>query len=214
MSMSGEGEADAFWHLRKDIGIVHQDEHRFTVYNLGQGWRELVSSRPKVCEPAQPEAPSVVRQQYALVLENLDAVRHHRVPDSVSVVPPVMITQHSNHSEWCLQSGEFISNGLRINKMSSDHTPNDEVAKYNYEVRLFGIGRSDDFFQLAKILMWCTYVQIGYDRDLETSMLGMPRVNGNCAMNHCPSWRLPPESTEPQKQEAGDANPQYSFCSW
>jgi hypothetical protein len=126
----------------------------------------------------------VVRQPYAVVVENLNAVRLYRVPDTISVVPPVMITQHCDHSERCLQSSEFISNRLRIDKTSSNYTLNDEVAKDNDEVRLLGIGRSHDLFQLAKIPMWRTYVQIGHDRDFETSVLRMPRVNRDCFMYH------------------------------
>jgi hypothetical protein len=126
----------------------------------------------------------VVRQLYALVVENLDAVRLYRVPDTISVVPPVMITQHGDHSERCLQSSEFICNRLRIDKTPSNYTLNDEVAKYNDEVRLLGIRRCDDLFQLPKIPMWRTYVQIGHDRDFETSVLGMLRVNGDCFMYH------------------------------
>jgi hypothetical protein len=71
-----------------------------------------------------------------------------------------------------------------LTKTSSNYTLNDEVAKDNDEVRLLGIGRSHDLFQLAKIPMWRTYVQIGHDRDFETSVLRMPRVNRDCFMYH------------------------------
>jgi hypothetical protein len=33
--MPGEGQADAFWNFWKDVGVMHQDEYRFTIYNLG-----------------------------------------------------------------------------------------------------------------------------------------------------------------------------------
>jgi len=125
-----------------------------------------------------------MRHPYALVFENLDGVRLQRMPDSVSVVPPIMITKHRDHPKSCLQSSQFISNGLRINKTSTYHTLNDEVAKYHYEVRLLGIGRSDNFFELTKISVWCAHVEVRHDRDLETGMLGMPWMNGNCSMYH------------------------------
>ena len=126
----------------------------------------------------------MVRQLYALVVENLDAVRLYRVPDTISVVPPVMITQHGDHSERCLQSSEFICNRLRIDKTPSYYALNDEVTKDNDEVWLLGIGRSDDLFECAKIPMRRTYVQIGHHRDFEASMLRMPSVNGDRFMHY------------------------------
>ena len=126
----------------------------------------------------------MVRQPYALVVENLDAARLYRVPYTISVVPPVMITQHGDDPERCLQSSQFICNWLRINKTPSYYALNDEVTKDNDEVWLLGIGRSDDLFECAKIPMRRTYVQIGHHRDFETSMLPMPRMNGDCFVHH------------------------------
>ena len=119
-------------------------------------------------------------QKQVLVFQHSNTARLQCAPDSLAVVPPVMVAQNCDRPKRRLQAAEFIRNGLRGYKMPADHTLSDEVAEHDNQVRFFGVGDCDDLFQPGKAVVRRTDVQVSNHRDFETRMFRMPRPDDNC----------------------------------
>src|SRR5262245_8601206 len=114
----------------------------------------------------------------------MNALRLQCAPNSLAVIPPVVIAQYSDYSERRLQFRELGCDGLRINKMSAEDGVNDGVTEYDDEVRFLSVGRSGDLVQFAALEVRCGWVQVGHYGELEASVLGIPRADGDCLMDH------------------------------
>ena len=139
MCVAGKGQADSHRDSRKRIRVMHQKQDWFVVMDLRQRRGYTVSSCPEVCEPAYPEALLTIFHRDGFILEHSYSARFQCMPDFSASVPPIMVSQNSNHAEGSAKVRKLVRDRLRWNEVSPEHAPDHLVAEQNDEIRLFSV---------------------------------------------------------------------------
>jgi len=69
----------------------------------------------QTCEPKRVRAPFDFNH---IILENLDATFFKSAPNSFAVVPPVMISQHSEHAQRRVKTLQMRGRDVRLDSMA------------------------------------------------------------------------------------------------
>jgi|KBSMisStandDraft_5_1062788.scaffolds.fasta_scaffold14427_4 hypothetical protein len=73
-------------------------------------------------------------------------------------------------------------------------TGDHEVSQKNDEIRLFSIGRGDDFCEIRKGATRRTDMEVGQDRDFHAGLRCMPRRSDDRLLNDSKTRWLPPKA--------------------
>src|SRR2546423_13112435 len=135
---------------------------------------DVLRARPDIAQTDQPERLAVLLNPYDIIFQHSNADPIQGTHDALSVIPPIVISEHGVNAQSSAQTLQFVCDHFRLDKVSTDHILDHEITREQDQVWLLPIDRRNDLLQLLDIYMRRADVQIRDDRDLQSRQRWRP----------------------------------------
>lgn len=199
MCVPGKRERDARWNIRKDVGIMRQQDHRRTILDSVKRRSHIVRACPEIADSSDPHTTRGCLSRHRRFFYDSYPVLLQRPLDAVVIEPAVMVAEDGKDTSGRPECLQFAGNLFGRHEASADDALNDEVAKDADDIGPGCIGPLDNVVQFRGTVERGADVQIGQDSDAHRPARE-PR-QGDAFFRDDETRRLQPECAEPDCED-------------